>query len=72
MNILKNIYFDILNCSTVPPEAGGILGEKNGIICHFIFDKDLGSTECAVYLTGVNYIFFLHFNSSLTTLQAYL
>jgi len=49
-----------LNCSTVPPEAGGILGEKNGIICYFIFDMALASTKCAVYIPNVNYIFFLH------------
>ncbi len=50
MKILKSIYCDILNCCDVPPETGGILGEKDGIISHFIFDKGLGSTEYAIYI----------------------
>ncbi len=50
MNILKKTYREILNCVKVPPETGGILGKKHGIIRYFEFDKGLGNSETAIYI----------------------
>lgn len=35
--------------SIVPPEQGGILGMKNGIVCSYIHDITTSKSECAVY-----------------------
>ena len=48
MRISENIYKQLLNnCNPVPPESGGILGGKNGIITYLFFD--LHSTRYSSY-----------------------
>lgn len=54
MYILKNVYDEILKSySLPPPEQGGILGVKNGIVCEYCHDDSVGTTESAVYVPKV-------------------
>lgn len=44
--ITKKVYDSILNTiGKSPIESGGILGEKDGIICEFYFDEDAKHTK---------------------------
>lgn len=54
MYIIKNVYDEILKSySLPPPEQGGILGVKNGIVCEYYHDDSVGTTENAVYVPKV-------------------
>ena len=55
MKILRNIYLEMLNKFPVPPpEQGGILGMKNGVICEYYHDDYSSVTDRAVYEPDVN------------------
>lgn len=57
MNIYKQLYDEILkHFCTVPPEQGGIIGMKDGIICSYVHDDEFLNNERAVYIP--NTIFF--------------
>lgn len=50
MHILKNLYDEISSKYVIPPpEQGGILGIKNGIVCEYYHDASSNITNCAVY-----------------------
>ena len=52
MRIKRSVYRTILRTvPSVPPETGGILGSRNGIIAAVCFDTGLHASfpECAVY-----------------------
>lgn len=54
MYITKNVYDEIPESySLPPPEQGGILGVKNGIVCEYYHDDSVGTTESAVYVPEV-------------------
>lgn len=54
MKIKKAIYDKILNfCPSVPPEAGGIIGQQNGIIGFAEFDSRTVQRDSAVYVPNV-------------------
>lgn len=37
--MLKNIYRQIMNTiGSIPPESGGILGEREGVLCAYYYD----------------------------------
>ncbi len=46
----------MLNCPIVPPETGGMLGGKNGIICKYFFDIGIVNSDMAIYKPDVNAI----------------
>ena len=49
MKILSSLYTEILHCySPVPPESGGIIGEKNGVVCRYYHDNSVD--EHGMYL----------------------
>ncbi|MDO4294573.1 MAG: hypothetical protein Q4D90_00240 [bacterium] len=49
--ISKRIYDEILDkCHIAPPEMGGYIGEKNGIIDKVVFDVGIQSKEKATYI----------------------
>lgn len=57
MNIYFSTYKKILNSySQVPPESGGIIGSKNGIVCEYIHDYSNQSTEIAEYVPNVEFL----------------
>lgn len=39
-----------------PPEQGGILGMKDGIVCEYIHDNSKQGTECAVYIPNTEFL----------------
>ena len=50
MIITQNVYKKILTAYPVPPpEQGGILGIKDGIVCEYFHDGSRGNTHRAVY-----------------------
>lgn len=54
MKIYSDVYLNIIEtCLLVPPEIGGILGEKNGIVCTYYFDKKYQSKKFAKYVSNV-------------------
>ena len=51
MQITENTYKKIISSfPNVPPENGGILGARNGIICEYIHDTNIVSNNMAIYL----------------------
>lgn len=54
MKITRNVLVEILNCPSVPPETGGIIGGTNGIVTEFIFDAGIADLTRAVYTPDVN------------------
>lgn len=54
MKINNNIYLKMLTCPNVPPETGGILGSKNGIICEYFFDEGLADSSRAIYKPDID------------------
>lgn len=56
MKILSDVYDQIIQCPSVPPEKGGILGIKNGVICSCFFDNNMPQTNSAVYIPNVDFL----------------
>lgn len=56
MKILSNVYEKIIKCPSVPPETGGILGVKNGVICFLFYDNSLQKGNSAIYIPNVDYL----------------
>lgn len=56
MKILSEVYDQIIQCPSVPPEKGGILGVKNGAVCSCCFDNNLSQTNNAVYIPDVDFL----------------
>lgn len=57
MRINKSVFCEILaSFPSVPPECGGILGQKNGIICAYLHDRKWQSTESAIYVPDVDWM----------------
>lgn len=56
MKILSEVYDQIIQCPCVPPEIGGILGVKNGVVCSYCFDNNLPQTNNAVYIPDVDFL----------------
>lgn len=54
MCIKDELYKDLLRRPTVPPETGGILGRRKGVICAVFYDEGLIHTESAVYQPNVD------------------
>ena len=55
MKILKSVYLKILGSYPVPPpEQGGILGIKNGIVCEYYHDGSCNIADRAVYEPDVD------------------
>lgn len=51
MKILKNVYDKIITAyPPAPPEHGGILGIKDGIICDYMHDSSNTQSVYAVYI----------------------
>lgn len=53
MRILYEIYERMLCCPQVPPETGGLLGIKGGIVCEYVFDSGVPDWNWAVYVPDV-------------------
>lgn len=56
MRLLKSVYDMLLSCSPVPPESGGILGEKDGIVCAVCLDQANQVLTQAEYRPNVEYL----------------
>ena len=56
MKILSDVYDQIIQCPSVPPEKGGILGVKNAVVCSCCFDNNLSQTNSAVYIPNVDFL----------------
>lgn len=56
MRILSDVYARIIQCPSVPPERGGILGMKNDVVCSCVFDTSLSPTNSAVYIPNVDFL----------------
>lgn len=57
MLITKSVYKKIINSyHTAPPENGGILGEKNGIICAYVHDQKIQTREAAIYEPDIEFL----------------
>jgi hypothetical protein len=46
MLLKKYVYTQLLNCSAVPPETGGILGMTDNIIDVVAFDNGISTNSC--------------------------
>lgn len=49
MKVKKDIYKKILDCPAVPPETGGIIGKRMGVVCEYFFDQGDLELSSAVY-----------------------
>jgi len=59
MRILESTYAEIIeSCPAVPPEVGGILGCRDGIICEYVldFNEKAAFTEQAVYIPRTDFL----------------
>ncbi len=56
MKILSDVYEQIIQCPSVPPEKGGILGMKNGVVCSYFFDNNISQSNSAVYIPNVDFL----------------
>lgn len=56
MKILSDVYDQIIQCPYVPPEKGGIIGVKNGVVCSCCFDNNLSQINSAVYIPNVDFL----------------
>lgn len=55
MFIRKDVFEKFLSSyPNVPPENGGILGMKNGVICEYFHDDSQQSGNQAIYIPNVN------------------
>lgn len=55
MIIKRSIYNQIISqISSVASETGGIIGEQNGIICKFVYDKGIKQDNIGLYYPNVN------------------
>ena len=55
MKFLKKIFNEIIcTCPDAPPETGGILGSKNGLIVDFLFDKGINHDFPDQYVPDVD------------------
>lgn len=45
MQLTNDIYMSILNSPDCPPETGGILGGKHGVVTHIAIDMGLGDYD---------------------------
>ena len=54
MRIKKEIYYSILtSVKDIPPESGGILGEKDGIIQFVVYDEGVKNEKLCSYAPNV-------------------
>lgn len=57
MKIKRTTYeYIISKFDTVPPEQGGILGMKDGVVCEYIHDNSKTDTDRAVYEPNVSFL----------------
>lgn len=57
VKIKEAVYHSVFfHLSPAPPERGGILGMKDGIICAFIPDRSEQETERAIYYPDVQFL----------------
>lgn len=56
MKILPDVYEQIIQCPSVPPEKGGILGIKNGVVCYCFYDNSPPQSNSAVYIPNVDFL----------------
>ncbi len=49
MKVLNKVVIELLSLPKAPPERGGIIGGKNGVITEFFLDETVGSTSEATY-----------------------
>lgn len=55
MKISKETESELLNdIRNYPPEMGGILGEKNGVICEYMLDEGCISDTACSYIPDTN------------------
>lgn len=54
MIITNEAYLKMINSPVVPPETGGIMGSKNGIICEYFFDRGILNSNFAIYSPDIN------------------
>lgn len=56
MHIKKTVYEQLLTyCPDFPPESGGVLGGRNGVVTQFVLDLGLTTTRDDFYIPNVEY-----------------
>lgn len=53
MVLTKSAYNQLLNCSKVPPEIGGILGSTNKVVNEVVIDKGISTANDCVYIPDI-------------------
>lgn len=53
LKIASDIYLSLISLPLVPPEMGGIIGERNGIVCKFFADSAAQTTDRLEYQPNV-------------------
>lgn len=56
MKIKRNIYVQLLGCPLVPPETGGILGQRENIIDTVVVDRGEPSENGGSYKPDVSFL----------------
>jgi len=56
MKIYLDIYQQLLSCPAVPPETGGILGGKHGVVDQILFDQAKSIHDSGKYIPNVQYL----------------
>lgn len=57
MTIRKDLYRRILACYPhAPPEQGGILGMKDGIVCEYVHDQSPVRTDRSIYVPDIVFL----------------
>ena len=57
MKIFEDIYHKMIDCPSVPPECGGILGaDRENTINHIRFDKGIRTGNGGVYIPNIPFL----------------
>ena len=56
MKIYSEVYEEIIQCPPVPPEMGGILGMKKGVVCACTYDQPPLQRDRAIYIPNVEFL----------------
>lgn len=57
MKIYEDVYQNLLKSyNPVPPENGGIMGIKDGVICDYVHDCGIAISDRAVYVPDVDFL----------------
>lgn len=56
MQITEQVYYSIYSFPNAPPEIGGILGGKNGVVTDIVIDNRNAVSNKAIYIPNIDFL----------------